>query len=251
MKKIVVMLLTVLCLLSLSACGKKEKLELEDHEFEPIKIGSDIEESDVAGGFGINKDIDNLCTSEQTELFNKAMEGMTGVGYTPIVELGSQVVAGKNHMYLAKGTTVTATPKTNLYCVVIYEDLQGNLEVQKINQLDMTMFTEENDVSNEQLLGGWHTDDLVPNIAIDSDAAAAVDEALEGLTGVTYNKLALLGRQVVAGTNYLVLTKAFVASPDAQPYFAVLKVYKPLDGKAELSSVYTINLPDLIGIIGK
>ena len=249
MKKIVVMLLTVLCLLSLSACGKKEKLEIEDPEFEPIKISSDIEESDVAGGYGFNKSIDNLCTSKQRELFDKAMEGMTGVGYTPIVELGSQVVAGKNHMYLAKGTTVTATPKTNLYCVVIYEDLQGNLEVQKINQLDVTMFAEANDVNLEQLAGGWTVDDLVPDIMIDSDASAAVDEATEGL-GVIYNKFGLLARQVVSGTNYLVLVKAF-AAPEGQPYFAVLKVYKPLDGKAELSSVYTINLPDLIGIIGK
>ena len=54
---------------------------------------------------------------------------------------------------------------------------------------------------------------------------------------VDYEALALLGKQIVAGTNYAYLCKATVVAPDAQPYLAVVFVYQTLEGDCELLKI--------------
>ena len=85
-----------------------------------------------------------------------------------------------------------------------------------------------------QTVGGWT---LTEDGAIDETAQAAFDNAMETLLGVNYTPVALLGTQVVSGTNYCFLCEAAVVSPDAQPYYAVVKVYEDLEGKTEILEI--------------
>jgi len=90
-----------------------------------------------------------------------------------------------------------------------------------------------------QTPGGWT---LSESGEITPEASAAFDKAREGLLGVNYTPLALLGEQLVSGTNYCFLTEAAVVRPDAQPYYAVVTVYEDLQGKAEVRNIVVLDL---------
>lgn len=88
-----------------------------------------------------------------------------------------------------------------------------------------------------QLMGGWQA---TTDTAIDEDAQAAFDAAMEGLLGVEYEPIDLLATQVVAGTNYCFLCRATVVVPDAVPGYAFVYVYKDLSGKADILDIQDI-----------
>ena len=84
------------------------------------------------------------------------------------------------------------------------------------------------------LPGGWAAAD---SPALTDEVLDAFSRAVEGLTGVGYEPIACLGRQVVAGTNYAVFCRALGVYPDARPFFAVLHIFAGLDGSAEILDI--------------
>jgi hypothetical protein len=90
-----------------------------------------------------------------------------------------------------------------------------------------------------QTVGGWT---LTEDAAVSGEAQGAFDKALDGLVGVSYQPVALLGTQLVSGTNYCFLCEAAVVYPDAQPYYAIVTVYENLQGEAEIRSIVTLDL---------
>ena len=74
------------------------------------------------------------------------------------------------------------------------------------------------------------------------EAQAALEKALEGLVGASYEPVACLGKQVVAGTNYCLLCRITPVVPNAVPHFALVYVYQALDGSAELLQVQDLTL---------
>ena len=96
----------------------------------------------LMGGWQDTNNLPNMLTDEENAVFEKALEGLVGVGYTPVATLATQVVAGTNYAFLALGTTVTAEPVTHLYVINVYADLQGNATVNNICGIDLTTFTQ-------------------------------------------------------------------------------------------------------------
>ncbi|MBP5168414.1 MAG: SGNH/GDSL hydrolase family protein [Oscillospiraceae bacterium] len=84
------------------------------------------------------------------------------------------------------------------------------------------------------LLGGWNTPDS-PEIT--PELQEIFDQATEGLLGVNYTPVALVGTQVVSGMNYCFLCEAKVVVPDAVPYYANITIYKDLNGKATVTEI--------------
>lgn len=91
----------------------------------------------------------------------------------------------------------------------------------------------------EAKVGGWT---LTEDAALSEAAQGAFDKAMESLVGVHYTPLALLGTQLVSGTNYCLLCEAAVVYPDAQPYYAIVTVYQDLQGKAEVKNIVSLDL---------
>lgn len=100
------------------------------------------------------------------------------------------------------------------------------------------------DSTSVVLEGGWEITQGSPAPADNPDAREAFDKALEGLTGCDYDLIAVLGSQVVAGTNYSYLCRETIVVPDAEPDFAVLNVYEDLNGNAEITGDKPLPLPD-------
>ena len=88
-------------------------------------------------------------------------------------------------------------------------------------------------------VGGWTLND---SFAISAEAQQAFDKAMDGLVGVNYQPIGLLGTQLVSGTNYSFLCEAAVVYPNAQPYYAVVTVYADLQGKAEVRNIVALDL---------
>ena len=91
----------------------------------------------------------------------------------------------------------------------------------------------------ENLSGGWTA---AESPAVTEDVTAALNAATEGLVGCSYEAVALLGSQIVAGTNYCILCKLTPVVPDAVPHYALVYVWQKLDGGAELLAVEDIEL---------
>ena len=82
-----------------------------------------------------------------------------------------------------------------------------------------------------ETVGGWTA---AEDPAVTDEARAALDKALEGLVGATYEPVALLGTQVVAGTNYCLLCRVSPVVPDPVGHYALVYVYAGVDGTCKL-----------------
>ena len=76
-------------------------------------------------------------TEDRTALFEKAVEGLLGVSYVPVVYLGNQVVAGTNHCFLCKATVIYPDAVPSYALVYVYEDLQGNCEITDTSEVEL------------------------------------------------------------------------------------------------------------------
>ena len=192
----------------------------------------------LAGGWTPAEDF--TVTEERQAIFEKGMEMLLGVDYTPVAYLGSQVVAGTNHVFLVKGTVVVPNAPVSYALVYLYQDLQGNVTL--MNIADLGIVPQEDGtvaVPEAGLMGGWSYAEA-PEIT--EEIQARLDKALEGLVGASYVPVANLGEQVVAGLNRCLLCQVTPVVPDAQPHYALVYVYEKLDGGAELLQVIDLDV---------
>ncbi len=234
MKKLFVFLLTGIMVFSMSACGQSQTTTETAEEKNPETTtegaaSSESEESTTTGGW--TKAEDPVVTDEIKALVEKATGGMTGAAYSPVAYIGSQVVSGTNHAILCKCTPVTPDAVPTYAIVVIYEDLEGNAEVTEVQNSKAQAPAD----SEQEVTGGW-TDPESP--AVTEEARAALEKATKDLDGAGYNPIALLGTQVVSGTNYSILCEITTVSPDAQPTYSIVTVYEDLEGNAEITETF-------------
>ena len=100
----------------------------------------------------------------------------------------------------------------------------------------LTKEAEEISETNESapITGGWAINNDFDGTD-DANAMSAFEKATEDLDGYRYDVAAVLGSQIVAGTNYLYLCRAEMVVPDAKPEYVILKVYEGLEGNAEIT----------------
>ncbi len=96
--------------------------------------------------------------------------------------------------------------------------------------------------ANSPIAGGWAINEGDTGMEANPEARAALEKALEGLTGAGYEPLACLGTQVVAGTNYRILCRITPVVPDPASHFGLVYVYQALDGTAKLLDVQDLAL---------
>ena len=71
------------------------------------------------------------------EAFEKAVQNLLGVNYTPVYVLSSQVVSGMNYCVLARAETVAPGAEAYYTFATVYEDLSGNVEITEFRNLDI------------------------------------------------------------------------------------------------------------------
>ena len=80
-------------------------------------------------------------TDELKKYFDEAISKIDGYSHTPVLLLGTQVVAGTNHAILCKSTPSVAelNGATTYVLVYVYEDLQGNCEITETTDIELTV----------------------------------------------------------------------------------------------------------------
>lgn len=241
MKRKIVLLMLAVMSVSMMACGTNVTKEKKDSVTrDDIKTVTDEVPVNTSDGEGVSGEEDVLVggfqraespviTDEIKEMCDIAFRGREGAQYTPVALLGEQVVAGMNYAILFKNASETDGLET--YSIgYIYQDLEGNAEITKMKDSAI-----ETNLSEEE--GGWIQPDS-PEVT--DEAKAALDKAVEELTGVDYTPVALLSQQVVAGSNYCILCETTPVVPDGETTYSVVYLYEDLEGNAELTRVEEI-----------
>ena len=86
----------------------------------------------------------------------------------------------------------------------------------------------------EMPAGGWETVEYQAVMLPDEEAQAAFDKATAEIDGMIYIPVALIGKQIVAGTNYCILCQMIPVVPDAKPVWALVFIYEDLEGNAQI-----------------
>lgn len=91
----------------------------------------------------------------------------------------------------------------------------------------------------EMMMGGWR---VAEDNTLTDQRREVLDKALSGLLGVSYEPVAYLGSQVVAGSNHCYLCRATVVAPDAQPTLKLVYVYEDLQGNASIHHIADLDI---------
>ena len=239
-RKLSVLLLALFMITMITACGSSNESVQTDESSE-----MSAEES-VSGGWNLFDNEANALSEDVQTAFDKATEKFTGSELEPVAYIASQVVAGTNYMILCETTTTTKEPETSYQMVVVYADLEGNAEITKIKEFDLTEYTDGNntEISAEQLAGGWQVAEDRFSVVIPQDAKDVFDKAVENLDGNELEPMALLGTQVVAGTNYAFLCFSTLQTEETIHGIQVVTVYEDLDGNAKITNIGTVDPAD-------
>lgn len=144
-------------------------------------------------------------------------EQLVGAEYEPIAYLGSQIVNGTNHAVLAKQTIIDGRDTANIV-VLIFNEKPGAMEA--------TLVGVERVVEGGAPFGGIHVD---PVTAIPKDAMDAWNDAFATFVGSKVSPIALLGTQVVNGTNYIFAAEIAPLVPNAVSKVVIVTI-NPMSG---------------------
>ena len=231
MRKTTALALAGTMVLSLAVC-ESTKASQADNTFTVQTDASQTETTqeitdNSLGGWAVNNG--KLSIEDNTEAkaaFEKATEGLAGYEYEPIALLGTQVVSGTNYSILVKGNAVVPDAEPSYEIITIYEDLEGNAEILGEKALVGG--------EGEEAVGAFTANDGEYDFSKNAEVKAIFDKAFDGLVGASYEAVAYLGSEMVAGTNYLALFRETPTVPDAEPSFVLVTVYEDLEGNTEL-----------------
>ena len=208
-------------------------VEIEGSIFEFGEDGAYMpEEGPIDGGW--SKPLAEMVDEEKQAIFDKATEEWTGSKLEAMAYLGYQIVAGKNHAFLCKETLVLEKEVQHYAIVIIYEDLQGQASIKDI------LCCDEIEITEEGLAGGYTAPVsilLSSNDIVIDEAQKAFYAAMVEFVGANYDPLAVLGTQVVAGTNYRIFCFGKGTDAESQAFFAIVTVYKDLGGNCTVQDV--------------
>ena len=170
----------------------------------------------MTGSWTINVVINGMPQKVATA-FSALAEQLIGAEYEPIAYLGSQVVNGTNHAVLAKQILTTGRDTTNIVVIVFNE---------KPGAMEDTLVSIDRVVEGGAPMGGIHID---PQVEIPEDAKVAWNEAFGAWVGTKLEPIALLGTQVVKGTNFIFAATVTPVAPDAAAKASIVTI-NPMTG---------------------
>lgn len=105
--------------------------------------GADLRSEEVTGGWEVPEDYTKAPLPENVQAaFDKGIEQVGGSTFTPMAYLGSQVVSGTNYAVLMESELASEDPVKNIQVAIVYEDLEGNVELTNICTIDPAEFNE-------------------------------------------------------------------------------------------------------------
>lgn len=217
-KKYVIGVIALIFCLVLTGCKTEEVADID----EPLDGAYDYS---VAYGGGLPEELEPA--------FDEALSGYDGEELTPITVISCQVVAGMNYRVVCR------TASGELKLATVYVDLEGKGEITDVSDFTVEPAIEKKDGDLVEC-GGWGPVVDQPAVELEKEVKEALEKAAEELDGMKVEPLALLGSQVVAGTNYKILCRMIPVTDEPITEIHVIEVYADLDGGATISGMYDI-----------
>ncbi|MGT8856709.1 hypothetical protein [Enterobacter sp. 186315] len=82
----------------------------------------------------VNMNVEKM-SDEQVDIFQRGVKDIIGVEFTPLLYVGSQVVAGMLYTYIASKRPIHPQPETTLGKVVILKDLNNKVSLQSVEDI--------------------------------------------------------------------------------------------------------------------
>ena len=159
--------------------------------------------------------------------------------YEPIALLGTQVVSGKNYLYLCKSTWTDYQENVSFVLLQIYQDLSGKSEVMG----SAILFpTEESREEGEDYIDntGSYLPENIPAIQ------NAFTEAVTNNENVSYIPLAYIGKHTQEGKpeEDVIFTAKKSKGKDTKTNYELLYIGSGKGGKAKLINTEEVQFPD-------
>ena len=208
-------------------------------------VVNELSQTQLVGGWETKLTNEQVNLNEEAlKIFTEARNKYTALELDPVALIAQQVVAGTNRMYLAKGYQ-KGEPANALYEMVkVYTDLANNSSITEVCEFDYSEYTNVNVEGNEDILaGGWTVSVPTKGAKLEEKVQAIFDKATSTITGVTYYPIALVGKQLVAGTNYAILCYATPSTgEEVRGTINLVTIYEDLTGTATVTSQAYVNL---------
>lgn len=160
-------------------------------------------------------------TKEEEKIFNKAVQGIVGVKYTP-EQVSHQIVSGTNYRFICKAVSSTNPPREYYASVSFYIKPDG--EIEDFNIIDLSV-NEISSTDNNTANGfGAKTGGYVAHECITEQDKAVFEYVTKDMYGVDY-ELKAVASQIVNGINYKFICISKIAVPYAQPELVMIEVY--------------------------
>lgn len=215
----------------------------------------------IVGGFMQYKEQTELDLTKIPEEAKEAIEQLNlrieGSKRTPLVYLGSQVVAGTNYKFICRIEPLVKGMEAKIAVVTLYENLDGDVVISDEKVISDEMFAADGSITfpeaglvgayaPEAAAGGFEsveygTAGSSEKYGLESSAKEAFEKAADGFAGVGYRPLMLLDTQVVAGTNYRIICVATRVTAQPSRALCLVQVYGALDGTAEFKVLGNCN----------
>ncbi|MBO4835273.1 MAG: hypothetical protein J5483_04090 [Lachnospiraceae bacterium] len=233
--------------LLLAACGKNTDQPADQPAGSGTSSAKEPESmagGALLGGWIVTGDMTSQLTDDERAVFDQAIDGLVGAEYEPISIIATQLVAGMNYAYLCTTTPVVPDSKPHWTIAVVYKDLQGNASLSNVADLELTDVKTLEQTEDQMAVGAWEITEPSgkPVMLPSEEAQTAFDKATENYAGVGFKPIALLGTQLVAGTNYKVLCWGTLSTSDAATHLYVVDIYADLQGNAEITNVGHLDL---------
>ena len=160
---------------------------------------------------------------------------------TPVALLAKQVVSGTNYMFLCKDNA-----NSNYKIVVVYNNMDNVSQITTMSHFDYTKYAHNNIQYNaNKTTGHWYVEIPEEDVELSEEVKDIYEEGTAKLVGVDYKPIALLGKQIVSGTNYAVLVYGELQNTDSDDKaIYLMTVYKDLEGNIDIPSISYIDLKD-------
>ena len=209
-----------------------------------LTLGAVLPAFAATGSWKINTKVGTYLSKADKKVFDKAVKGMKGVTYTPVLKLAEKTVNGKNYAFLCTAKAVTKSPKYSWKVLLINASSSGEVELLKVNSFSYKNPKTRSTPYKTSSTGSWvYSKQGKTSKGLPSGAQAAFNKAVKNLDGMSLTALALLSTQVVSGTNYRFLCRGNTVTLGSVSCLYVVDVYKNAKGKCKISRCDVLNLP--------
>ncbi len=226
--------LALVAVLALAVVGCEKKQTDKENDVTTAQTGV------LTGGWDIygSTIMDKMTGDELDEFFGAVGEDNNYL--TPVLALASQLVNGYNYATLAVGDISSDYVGWNI--VTYNVDLEGKSSLISIVPFDIENIKTVENQDAESALGGWTIVTLQKSLLDDENEQDIFDKAMEGYVGLNLTPIQTLARQIVAGTNYMIICTGSPVTADPVEGIYVVNIYEDLEGNVEITSVEQVDL---------